>query len=149
MLENATLYLADSSLLGSKFFSRYREIQQFAGINVEGSNIGLCLTLSETTIRMFYMPAQDVPGHLASFLGYVSAIHEGSGEEREHLLNRIRNVRYVLGCTMDSTSQDVPSMSSFLLSFSAGLNGLLFMSHQIIDFDGAVVLGPIAPMSID
>lgn len=143
MSDNATIYTADTSLLGTKFFNLFPEIQSYEGVSEGDTATGLVLTIPQATIRMNFMPGQDVPPHLDGFAGYAKARHEGNRDELIHVLSRIKSMRYVLGCVIEPGFDDDGVVVGFLVNFSARLNGLLFIWDSIIDYDGAVLLGPV------
>ena len=147
MPSNATIYLADNSLLGSKFLKRYPQIESYEEISDGESAVGLRLQIPGAIITMSFMPTAEVGPHLLGLAGYSRHTHQGSEDDLVYVLARIHEVRYVIGCVVEPEFDEAGDVEDFLVRFASGLNGLLFIWDSIIDYDGDALLGPLAQHS--
>jgi hypothetical protein len=147
MPSNAAIYFADNSLLGTKFFSRYSQIESYEGLSDGDSASGLRLTIPGANITMNFMPPEKIPSHLNGFMGYAQSAHEGSEDDQMYVLARISQARHVLGCVIEPGFDEAGTVADFLVNFTAGLNGLLFIWDSIVDYDGVALLGPLLQQS--
>jgi hypothetical protein len=101
MPNNATIYIADPSLLGSKLFGQSKRIRSYEGLSDRDSATGLKFQLDAGKVVVNFMPEPMMEEHLPGFCGY--AQHVIAGKDRlVYAIGRIRHVRLVLGCTINS-----------------------------------------------
>lgn len=142
MPDNATIYIADSSLLDSKLFNQFEEIRSYEGVSADDSATGLRFRLDTGNITMNFMPAEILEQHLQGFCGYAEHVAQEK-DALPYILSRIQNVRFVLGCVIEPGFDADGKVQEFLFAFNAALNGLLFMADAIFDHDGERLGGPL------
>jgi len=143
MPDNATIYIADPSLLGSKLFGQSERIRSYEDVSERGSATGIKFKLDAGEIAVNFMPEAMMEEHLQGFCAY--AEHVIPDKDRlVYVLSRIHHVRLVLGCTITPGFDDAGSIQEFLFEFNGLLNGLLFLADTIFDYDGEALGGPLA-----
>ena len=141
MLTNATIYIADPSMMGSRFFDRIPDIKSFESISEGPTATGVRFRLPWGSVTMNFMPPGDLQEHLRRFSGYAQHIIADQ-DTLVYTLARIRNVRMSLGCVIDHEESDLKEVLSFLFNFSGNMNGLLFFEDSIFDFTWEPLGGP-------
>jgi hypothetical protein len=132
---NAAIYIADPSLMGSRFFDKIEDIRSYEGLTHGHSAIGVRFTLDAGQVTMNFMPEDQVAEHLEGLAGYAQqVIHDR--DQLIYALTRIRNVRLVCGCVVTPDFDDAGMIQDFLFRFIGAANGLLFFANTIFDYDG-------------
>ena len=143
MTDNAAIYIADPSLIGSKFLNKFGAIKSYQGRQDGERATGLIVDLAASKITMNFMLPEEIQPHLGGFSGYVQTIGCADEDKLIYTLSRIRQVSFVIGCTIDPGFDEGGKTFDFLLDFAGGLNGLLFVHNSVIDYDGEVLAGPL------
>ena len=143
MADNATIYIADPSLLGSKTLDQLEGIRWYESLSQGSSAAGVKFILDAGQVAMNFMPQELMEEHLQGFSAY--AEHAVKDKERlPYVLSRIRHVRLVLGCVIEPGFDEAGKIQEFLFHFNGLLNGLLFLADTIFDYDGEPLGGPLA-----
>jgi hypothetical protein len=137
---NAAIYIADPSLLGSRFFDRIEGIKSYEGINMGTSATGVRFNLDPGQIAMNFMPEHQVAQHLNGFSGFAQRIIQDK-DQLIYAQARIHNVRLVCGCIVTPDFDKGGKLLDFLFRFNGAVNGLLFYSDTIFDYDGQALGG--------
>ena len=142
MPDYATLYIADPSMLGSRFLKHFPEIKSYKSVsNPDGTAKGLVLTVGNAVIRLNFMAETAVPSHLAGFAGFAKT-NTTDPDLLTYVLARIHHVRMVIGCVIEPALDE--ASEEFLLKFNSMLNGLAFANDTIMDFDSTPLCGALA-----
>jgi hypothetical protein len=143
MSDNATFYISDPSLIGSKLFSSLTELKQCSEIS-EGENAtGLLLRIEKAELRMRFMPPDKVEEHLRS-LEQFARQNISKADLLTLVLSRLRYRRFVIGCVIEPEYDDDGTVQEFVFKFNALLNGLLFTFDTLFDYDGEALAGRFA-----
>ncbi len=140
MADNVTLYIADPSMLGSRLFDQLPEIQEYEGLSDGDSATGFWLALQQGTVTVNFMPSDKIPGHLQGLSGWVQQMLEDP-DQLTHVLSRIRYVRLPLGCIIEPGFDEDNQIQQFIFNLNDRLNGIMFLSNTIFDFDGEPIAG--------
>jgi hypothetical protein len=89
------------------------------------------------------MPNEMMAEHLEGFSCFVRQFIHNS-DKLLYTLSRIRYVRMVLGCVITPGFDEGGTMQDFVFHFNTRLNGLLFISDTIFDYDAEPLGGPLA-----
>ena len=143
MPDNAAIYISDPSLLGAKFLKNFSEIGNYEGMQKGGHATGLKVDIGVSQILMNFMPAEQISTHLNGFEGYIRTAGCADNDKLLYVLSRVREVRFVIGCVITPGFDKDSKTLQFLLDFSGGLNGLLFVHNSVLDYDGEVLAGPL------
>lgn len=143
MPANAAIYIADPSLLGAKFLSRFSAIQSYQGLQTGEQATGLLLNIGVAQLTLNFMPSEQIPAHLNGFSGYARRIGCADEDKLIYTLSRIHCVNFVMGCIIHPGFDEGGQTLDFLLAFTRGLNGLLLVHNSVIDYDGEVLAGPL------
>jgi hypothetical protein len=146
MAGNAAIYIADPSLMGSRFFDKIEGIQSYEGLSPGDSATGVRFTLDAGQVTMNFMPGEQVAQHLKGFAGYAEHVIK----DRDRLIyaqSRIHYVRLVCGCVITPDFDDDGKIQDFLFQFTGAANGLLFFADTIFDYDGRALGGRYAEES--
>ena len=143
MSDNAAIYIADPTMLGSRLFTLFPEIRSAKDKSEGTTATGLVLDIGIAVIDMNFMPAAEVPTHLHGFSGYIQHIFDGSQDDLIYALSRIKQVQFVIGCVIEPGFDEAGAVLNFLVQFTNRLNGLLFVHNSVVDFDGQVLVGPL------
>ena len=133
--DNAAIYIADPSLIGSKFLSKFSAIRSYQGLQDGERATGLIVDLGPSKITMNFMPPEEIQSHLTGFSGYVQTIGCADEDRLLYTLGRIRQVNFVIGCVMDPGFDQGGETYDFLLDFAGGLNGLFIIESATVVFD--------------
>ena len=134
-----TIYAADPSMLGARYFGRFPQIQ---GIKAgEDESAGMQIALAGGSITLNFMPPEDMPDHLDGLAGYCAQHLQEDQDKLAYVLSRVSQVRIVLACVADAGLADDAAVD-FVSSFAQGLNAMLFVFNSLYDFDGACLVGP-------
>lgn len=135
-----TIYLPDPSILTSKFFERYRDdhLEAFVGLESGGRPVGVEFVLDVGTVQMHFLGPEETTAHLKGLQTLIEAeVGEGS---RRYALNRVSNIRAVLGCVIETS--DEQTAREFLMNFTMDACGMaLFSPRDLMDFDGEFLTG--------
>lgn len=140
MPDNASIYIADPSLLGSRLLKKFPEIKKYEGISEGDSATGMKITLPEAVITMNFMPLDEIEGYLKGFSGWVQSVLDDR-DQLLYVLSRIHNVRFAIGCVIDPGFDEEDKIQEFLGNFNAHLNGLLFFANTLFDYDAEPLAG--------
>jgi hypothetical protein len=140
---NAAIYIADPSMLGSRFFDRIDGVQSYESISEGETATGVCFKMTWGVATMHFTPPGDLQEHLKGFAGYAQHVIRDK-DTLAYALMRIRYVRMLLGCVIDCDEEQTEEVLSFLFSFNSNLCGLLFFEDTIFDFAGEPLGGPAA-----
>ena len=143
MADNAAIYIADPTMLGSRLFALFPEIRSAKDKSDGTTATGLVLEVGAFVIDINFMPTAEMPAHLQGFSGYVQHVFAGSQDDLIYTLSRIRQVRLVMGCLIEPGFDEAGEVLNFLVEFTNRLNGLLFVHDSIVNFDGEVLAGPL------
>jgi hypothetical protein len=89
---------------------------------------------------MNFMPAHMIEEHLAGMSGYVE--QEVRDKERlPYVLQRISQMRCVIGCVAPAGFGDGGEMIETLMKLNGALNGLYFMGDSLFDQDAQPIAG--------
>src|SRR5262245_128512 len=138
--EQATLYISDPSLLGSKVLEAVPGILSYEGLSEGDSATGLRLRLETGEVIMNFMPTHMIEEHLEGISGY--AQQEVRDKERlPYVLHRISQVRFVVGCVVPQGFDDKGKTLETLLRLNSALNGLFFLGDSLFDHDAQPLAG--------
>ncbi|QDU83761.1 hypothetical protein Pla163_08620 [Planctomycetes bacterium Pla163] len=138
--DNACIYFADPSLIGSRVFDRLSELVEYEGLSDErGFATGVLFTLEPGTVRMTFMPSHDIEQHLRDFEAFVQDAHGGE-DDKVYIRARIRAARVVAGCVIEPGFDDDGIIATFLFRLSSEWNGMLFGGSDLYDSDGTELL---------
>jgi hypothetical protein len=143
---NAAIYIADPSLMGSRFFDKIRDVHSYEGISAGNAASGVRFRLHAGEVTINFMPDQEIAEHLKGFAGYAQDVVK----DRDQLIyvrSRIYYVRLVCGCVITPDFDDGGTIERFLFQFARAANGLLFLSDTIFDYDGKPLGGRYAEQS--
>ena len=143
MADHAAIYIADPSLIGSKFLGKFSAIRRYQSLQDGERATGLIIDLGASTITMNFMPPEEIPSHVQGFAGYVQTAGCADEDQLIYTLGRLHQTGFVIGCVIDPGFDKDGKTFAFLLKFSGGLNGLLFVHNCVIDYDGEVLAGPL------
>ena len=146
MSDYAALYIADPSILGPRLFDQIDCILSYERLLEGDSATGFRLTLEAGQVTINFMPQEQVPKHLEGFAGYAETVIT----DKDLLLytrSRIYYVRLVCGCVITPGFDDDDKIQEFLFQFNCAVNGLLFFSDTIFDYDGESLGGNITTAS--
>lgn len=138
--DHATLYISDSSLLGSKVLDAVPGILSYEGVSDGDTATGLRLRLKAGEVVMNFMPADMIEEHLAGMSGYAQQAVRDK-ERLPYVLHRISQVRYVVGCVIPQGFDEEGTIIETLLHLNGALNGLLFMGDSLFDHDAQPIAG--------
>jgi hypothetical protein len=144
MPDNATIYISDPSLLGSRLFDSIDIIQSYDGLLEDDTATGVFFDIGVAQVQMNFMPKEELPQHLNGFLGYAEQMFSGNQDDLLYLLSRIRHVTFAMGCVITPSFDQDGQAEGFLLEMTNRLNGLLFIYDSIVDYDGNPLTGPLA-----
>jgi hypothetical protein len=142
---NATFYIADPSMLGSRmldklvqlgYVSTYRSLE-----NPGGQAHGLVIDGPWGSVRISFVSGEP----LATHLGGLSAYAQRSSPDPDtqvYLLARIAHVRMALGCVFEHSPEKDADVLAFVGELNGSLNSLLFIADSIFDWDGTPLCGP-------
>ena len=136
----ATLYLADPSLLGSKVLDAVPGILSYEGLSENDTATGLRLQLKAGEVVMNFMPAHMIEEHLAGLAGHAEQTIRDR-EKLPHVLQRISQVKFVVGCVVSQGFDDKGTMLEVLMRLNAELNGLFFLGDSLFDQDAQPLAG--------
>jgi hypothetical protein len=91
MPDNATIYISDPSLLGSRLFDSINTIQAYNGVSGDDTTKGVIFDIGVARVQMNFMPKDELPQHLNGFLGYAEQMFSGNQDDLLYLLSRIRH----------------------------------------------------------
>jgi hypothetical protein len=143
MQMNAAIYIADPSMMGSRFFDRIDGLKSYEGISEGSQAAGIRFIFNWGSVTMHFTPPGDLGEHLEGFMGYAQHIISDP-DTLAHALMRIRYVRMLLGCVIEYEEAEIEEVLSFLFSFNSNICGLLFFEDTIFDFSGEPLGGPAA-----
>jgi hypothetical protein len=143
MPDNATIYIADPSLLGAKLFKQMSGILSCEGLSQGSSATGIRFKLQAGEVTINFMPQVAIEQHLRGFSGYAEQFIVDR-DKLPYVLSRIKQVRFVLGCVIEPGFDKAGKVHEFLFQFTALLNGILFLDNTIFDYDGEALGGPLA-----
>jgi hypothetical protein len=141
MSKNASIYVADPSMLGSRVFDLIDGVQSYESISNGSMATGVRFAFSWGSITMNFMPPGDIQKHLNGFSGYAQHVIQDR-DTLIYTLARIRNIRMVIGCVIEVDDTNISAAANFLFAITHALNGLLFAEDSIFDFSGERLGGP-------
>jgi hypothetical protein len=133
---NATFYIADPSLIDSKVFLRFRDVEEMEGSGKGRRARGFTLSTRWGKIQFKFMPATKFPAHMKQFEAFFGHVLSNA-DERIHALNRLAYARLAMSCDFDIGEGSEREVARFLVKVNKRLNGLLVMPGSIIDHDGS------------
>jgi hypothetical protein len=145
MPDNAAIYLADPSLMGSRLFDKC-QVQSYEDLNEGDVATGVRFTLEAGQVTMNFMPEHQVAQHLEGFTAFARTVIK----DRDQLMytqSRIHYVRLVCGCVITPGFDNAGMLRDFLFRFTGAATGLLFLADTIFDYDGQVLGGPNAVLT--
>ncbi len=143
MPQNASIYISDPSMLGSRVFDHIDGVQSYEGISNSSTATGVRFTFSWGSITMNFTPSDGLQQHLNGFSGYAQHVIKDR-QKLVYTLARIRYIRMAIGCVIEVDDSDIAAAANFLFAFTNALNGLLFADDSIWDFNGEVLGGKAA-----
>lgn len=138
--DNATLYISDPSLLGSKVLDTVPGIQAYEGLSEGEKATGIRLQLKAGVVVMNFMPAPMIEEHLVGMSGYADQMVRDR-ESLPYVLTRIKEVRFVIGCVITPCFDDDGTILEVLMRLNSSLNGLFFVGDSLFDHDGQPLAG--------
>jgi hypothetical protein len=124
--DNATIYISDPSLLGSKVLDTLKGVQSYEGLSEGDTATGLRLRLKAGKVVMNFMPVHIIEEHLAGMSGYAEQMVQDR-ERLPYVLTRISEVRFVIGCVITPGFDDDGTILEVLMNLNSCLNGLFFL----------------------
>jgi hypothetical protein len=140
---NASMYIADPSLVGSKMFDQFTQIKHVTPLSESGRATGMVLDLKFATIQMNFMPPEDIEAHLVGFENYVRSIFHGHEDDLCYVIARLHSIKLPIGMVTEPDFESEPRIIEFLYEFNNKFNGLLFLCNSVVDFDGKLLVGPL------
>ena len=128
---NAAIYIADPSLMGSRFFNKIEGILSYEGLTQGDSATGIRFTLDVGQVTMNFMPEDQLAQHLTGFNGFAQHVIKNR-DQLIYLQSRIHYVRLVCGCVITPDFDEADEIQSFLLRFNRAANGLLFLPIRFL-----------------
>jgi len=139
--DQATFYISDPSLLGSKVLDTVPGILAYEGMSDENGNAtGFRLRTKFGECIMNFMPSHMIEEHLAGMSGYAEQAVPDQ-ERLPYVLHRISQVRCVVGCVAPSGFGADGEMIETLMQLNSALNGLFFLGDSLFDHDAQPVAG--------
>ena len=139
---NATVYIADPSMLGSRVFDTLESIQAYEGISEGSEAKGFVLRFPWGECQCNIMAAEDLPEHLGGFENYVRSQSVGS-DSLVYAISRLSNVRMCIGLVITHDQEREEEVLGVLFNLNASLNGLLFLYDTVWDWSGEALCGPL------
>ncbi|MDD1605559.1 MAG: hypothetical protein LUO95_01030 [Methylococcaceae bacterium] len=148
MPKNASFYISDPSMIGTRLFNEIDFIESYKQHANKNDAAGFTLKMPWGQIDVDIMPAKALPHHLKGFEGYIKD-QRLSKEDLLYTLTRLHNVRMCLGCEITHTPETEKEVVDFLVRFNSHLNGLVLFYNSVFDWTGDVLCGPLkdAPKS--
>ena len=143
MSQNASIYIADPSMLGSRVFDRIDGVQSYEDTSNGSTATGVRFTFPWGSITMNFTSPDNLQQHLNGFSGYAEHVIKDR-DTLIYTLARIRYVRMAIGCVVEVDDSDIAAAANFLVAFTNALNGLLFADDTIWDFNGEALGGKAA-----
>jgi hypothetical protein len=91
-------------------------------------------------VTLNVLPANEIPGHLSGFSGFVQHLKEDPEANRRDAVSRISRIRCVLGIITEIEFDDDLFEPVSKLIHANG--GFLFTFNSIYLWDGTVIVGP-------
>ncbi|MBN1813162.1 MAG: hypothetical protein JXA14_15105 [Anaerolineae bacterium] len=92
MADNACIYVSDPSLLTSKLFDSIESIESYEGLSEGEQAIGVRFDLGVASVRMNFMPVEQIREHLKGLAGYVQGIYPDQ-DRLVYVLSRVSGTR--------------------------------------------------------
>jgi hypothetical protein len=138
--DNATLYLADPSLVGSKVLDGLPGVRSYEGLSEGSSATGLRLQLKGAEVLMNFMPPHMVEDHLAGMAGYAEEMVPNK-DRLPYVLSRIQAVKLIIGCVITPGIDEEGEVLEALMTLNSRLNGLFFLGDSLFDENGEPLAG--------
>jgi len=146
MISNATIYISDPSLVGSKLFGKFPEITKITPL-YEGPNAsGVILDLDFGRVQMNFMPKEELTAHINGLEGYVNHTFNGQEDDLTYLISRINMISLAIGMVIEPSFDEEPRAIEFLYKLNDRVNGLLFIYDSLVDYDGEPLCGALVEM---
>jgi len=137
----ATIYISDPAQLGSKVLDAVPGVKSYEGTSDDAGNAtGLRLQLKAGELIMNFMPSHMIEEHLAGMSGYAEQ-EVRDKEKLPYVLQRISQMRFVIGCVAPTGFGDDGEMIETLMHLNAALNGLFFLGDSLFDHDTQPIAG--------
>ncbi|MEM8861247.1 MAG: hypothetical protein AAGD96_23215 [Chloroflexota bacterium] len=140
MIENATFYIPDPTVFGTKLFDRFPEINSAQPFSTEEVATGMLLETTWGEIKFNVMPPEQMGPHLNSFANFIHQ-HCPVKSDDMYMRGRLTHVRWVLGCNIKHEPNQQQTVGQFLLRFNDQLNGTLFFDNTVWDWNGKPMVG--------
>lgn len=142
MPDNAAIFVADPSLIGSKLFNQLEGVRSYTSLSRGECATGLGFELGADKVAMNFMPDEMIREHLQGFSGYAEHVIPNN-DLLIYTKSRIHYVRMVIGCVIEPGFDEEGKIQEFLFQFNGLVNGLLFLGDIIFDYDGEPLGGPL------
>jgi hypothetical protein len=148
MPANATFYLSDPSMMGSRLYDAFEDIEAYKGLSEGDRATGVEINLAWGSIIMNFMYGTELENHLTGLEGYIREIITDY-DTLVYTLARVRGVRLALGCVISHEDRDSETVHDFLFAFNDRTNGLLFLYDSVFDYNGEALGGPATEWTAD
>ena len=144
MTDNASLYLTDPTPIPLDYLQRVAPSAQVSFLPPSNGTAGGYLLAAPTwRLVMNVLPADQVPGHLNGFAGYVVHVTGGGATPAaQAVLQRVSATRLVLGCVVEPGFDPAGEIRRALAAVASGGRGLVFAHNALYDAGGALLVGP-------
>lgn len=133
-MDYTTLYLADSSLIGSKTLDNFSDVIRSCRPKSEDENaVGMIIELDEAIIDCNFMPEKEINNHLQGLNGFVKT-HLQDGISLSYPLARIYNVNMVIGLITPKLDAH-GRVLGFIKSYNNFLKSMIFYEDALWDYD--------------
>ena len=134
MLEHATIYIPDPSLIGSRVLNDIEAIKSYKSISDNGKATGLQLTFEWGSMRMSFMSSPDIEKHLEGLSTFVGQ-HITDADTLIYTQARIRHVRMALGCVIEYSEESLEEMFNALAVLTRVFAGMFFFLDYLYDYN--------------
>jgi hypothetical protein len=141
MPANATFYLSDPSLMGSRLFDALEDIERYEGLSEGDDATAVELTLAWGSITMNFKYGPELENHLIGLESYIRSVISDE-DMLVYTLARVHQVRLALGCVISHEENDSDAVHEFLFAFNNRTNGLMFLYDSVFDYNGEALGGP-------
>jgi hypothetical protein len=134
-MDYTALYLADSSLIGSKTLDNFSDVIRSYRPKSENENaVGMIIELDEAVIDCNFMPEKEINNHLQGLNGFVKT-HLQDGISLSYPLARIYNVNIVIGCSITPKFDTRSKVLGFMKNYNNFLRSMIFYEDALWDYD--------------
>lgn len=141
MTEYVALYLP-SGLPQLNWLRDYPGVSEVKVVASKGNvPTQFCVKFLEMTLTMSVMPPDEVSDHLRGFSNYIMSRHlRQKSDQTAAVLERIAQVKTILGCVIEPGLDIHGYMGGLLTSLVTRHHGLMFARDQVFDSNGEPLL---------